>query len=174
MTDEHRLTFELSQAAALEVAALDSVVEKMYISKRSHEYIRRIMVQGLLLTKVLKKVGRGIPEIEQAIALSPNGGATQEFKFRLNVETTANEAKTPEEEIWETVSKISRRDHRKSFLRELFLHGYWFESLAERDLPVINQLIGAGAPVDDANVVELPQPPAKNSAKSKLGGLMPI
>jgi len=175
MADEHRLTFELFRVPGIETLALNSIIEKTSISKRSHEYVRRIMVQGLVLTKVLKKIDRSIPEIHRAIRADCSGERAEEFKFRLNVELNpAQSAITHEEEIWKVVSKISRRDERKNYLRDLFLHGYWFESLPERDETIINQFLAIENQADRGTVIEMPVPQAKNSAKSKLGGLMPI
>ncbi|MFA0809388.1 hypothetical protein [Microbulbifer epialgicus] len=173
MADEHRLTFELSYSGELEILALNSVVKKMSISKRSHEYIRRIMVLGLQFKKILNKVNHKIPEIQKAITGKEIHSKSREFKFRLNIEGESNLATTPEEEIWTAISKISKRDQRKQYLRELFLYGYWFESLAERDISVINQLIGGGMPITSANLGDIPNVLAENSAKTKLGGLMP-
>ncbi len=175
MTDEHRLTFELFRVPGLETTALDSIMEKLSISKRSHEYVRRIMVQGLVLTKILRKVDRSISEIQEAVNADCSGESSNEFKFRLNVELNSSQpVKTPEEEIWEAVSKISKRDERKHYLRDLFLHGYWFESLPGRDEKIIYQLFSKESEADSGTVIELPTPPAMNSAKSKLGGLMPL
>jgi hypothetical protein len=173
MADEHRLAFELGQASDIETAALKSVIEKLSVSKRSHEYIRRLMVQGLLLTKILERLGRTIPEIESAISTVPNRGTVQEFKFRLNVEATSEKFQTPDEEIWDSVSKISKRNVRKALLRKLFLHGFWFETLPARDLQTINIIFGVGAQIQSVIEVEPPKPPPKNSAKHKLGSLMP-
>ena len=173
MADEHRLAFELGQASEIEIAALESVIEKLSVSKRSHEYIRRLMVQGLLLTKILEKIGRSIPEIESAICTVPNKGTIQEFKFRLNVEVSSEKFQTPDEEIWDSVSKISKRNVRKGFLRKLFLHGYWFETLPERDLQTISIIFGSGSATQTDREPDQPKPPPKNSAKHKLGSLMP-
>lgn len=174
MTEEHRLTFDLRPATQLESLALAAVQEKAAISKRCHEYIRRLMVQGLILKKVLKRVDAAIAEVAEAVAAPSNTVAAQELKFRLNVEAPViGGEKTFEEEIWQTVSGISRREHRKGYLRDLFLHGYWFEILPQRELAVVRQLI-APAQMENANVAELTVPPVKNSAKSKLGGLMPL
>lgn len=173
MTDEHRLAFELGHASDIEIAALESVIEKLSVSKRSHEYIRRLMVQGLLVIKILDRIGRTIPEIESAICTMPRKGTVQEFKFRLNVEVSSEKSQSPDEEIWDSVSKISKRNIRKGYLRKLFLHGYWFETLPGRDLHTINIFFGAGEQIQIIREEESPKPPAKNSAKHKLGSLMP-
>jgi hypothetical protein len=175
MADEHRLTFALFRMPGLETTALDAIIDKLSISKRSHEYVRRIMVQGLVLTNILKKVDRSIAEIKNAVNADCSEELPHEFKFRLNVEINSSlPVKTPEEEIWKIVSKISKRDERKNYLRELFLHGYWFESLQEKDEKTINQLFAKENETVGVTVIELPTPPVMNSAKSKLGGLMPL
>jgi hypothetical protein len=175
MTDEHRLTFTLFRVPGLEATALDSIMERLSVSKRSHEYVRRIMVQGLVLTKILKKVDRTISEIQHAVTADCSGECPNEFKFRLNVELNSSQpVKTPEEEIWVAASKITKRDERKDYLRDLFLHGYWFESLPGRDENIINQLFAKENQAESVTVIELPTPPVINSAKSKLGGLMPL
>jgi hypothetical protein len=173
MSDEHRLAFELGRASDIEIAALESVIEKISVSKRSHEYIRRLMVQGLLVIKILDRIGRKIPEIESAICIEPHKGTVKEFKFRLNVEVTSDQAQSPDEEIWDSVSKISKRNIRKGFLRKLFLHGYWFETLPGRDLNTINIFFGAGEQSQIIREQESPKPSAKNSAKHKLRNLIP-
>jgi len=175
MTDEHRLTFDLFSVPGLETRALNSIKEKKAISKRSHEYVRRIMVLGLLFTKILDKAERNILEVQCAVAADCTGVKPVDFKFRLNVELNSHgSTKTREEEIWESVSKLRKRDERKKYFRYLFLHGYWFESLAERDSDTISQLFAKENVSGNGTVADLPSPRVNNSAKSKLGDLMPL
>ena len=171
MTVEHRLAFELYRVEGLESSALDSVIQKISISKRSHEYIRRIMVQGFLLDRILDKAGINIPDLKSAICANYSGSESEEFKFRLNIEPDV-ELITPEKEIWTTASKISKRGGRKGYLRDLFLHGFWFETLPSRDANIIKRVFSNSAE-DEIGLPVVPVVPKQNSAKSKLGGLMP-
>ena len=174
MTAEHRLTFELFRVPGIEARTLNAILEKINISKRSHEYIRRIMIQGLALTKILKRLNRNVLEVDRAISVDNSSIEPQEFKLRLNVEAINDQSiKSPEEEIWNIVSKISKRDERKKYLRVLCIHGFWFETLPEREINVINQLFAMDLIVERASE-ERPIPKAISSAKSKLGGLMPL
>lgn len=175
MTDEHRLTFELTRATELEAAAMNSIIEKTAISKRSHEYVRRVMVQGLILRKILKKTDKDISELITALSADISSYKLNEFKLRLNVDTyLSTKVKTPETEIWESISKISKRKKRKKFLRELFIYGFWLETLPDRDLAVISQLVSRKEDVNDNNIIGLSIPSTVDSTKSKLGGLMPL
>lgn len=173
MTVEHRLAFELYRVEGLEASALDSVVEKMSISKRSHEYIRRIMVQGYLLDQIFDKAGVTIPDLQSAKRNDCSGVQSEEFKFRLNIEEPSVELSTPEDEIWRAASKISKRGGRKNYLRHLFLCGFWFETLPSRDADIIKRVFSNGAEVD-AEPAPAPELPKANTAKNKLGGLMPL
>jgi len=172
MKNEHRLKFKLFRSTEYELVALNSIVEKMRVSKRSHEYIRRVMIQGFTLKDVVRKLGKTIPDVSNSISQDCSNVGFIEIKFRLNLEIdelTTDE--TPESRIWAEVSGISKRDIRKEYLRELFLYGHWFESLPLRSVDVIQNVFSNNAEVIELETLKQPLPKT-GLAKEKLGALM--
>lgn len=171
MSNEHRLAFTLYNASAFESEAIRCLFEKQSISKKGHEYCRRLVSLGVTVLDIFSKTGQSIEQVESAIK-AKNGGrcSTEEIMLRL----TFIESETfysPESKIWRKVLDLHRTTARKEYLRELFLYGYWFESLPSRNE---SEILNAFS-VSEKNIEPLPNEEKKtiSTTQSILGDLMP-
>lgn len=171
MITEHRLAFTLYHASDLESEAIRCLVEKQDVSKKSHEYCRRLISVGVTVLDVFSKIDHPIEQVESAIEAKNSGRcSSEEFVLRL----TFVESETfysPESEVRKNVVGLHRTAARKEYLRKLLLYGYWFETLPSRNKDEVINIF----PIKEINKEAIPLEvrETKSTTQTKLGGLMP-
>lgn len=165
---EHRYRFFLSDKSAIERSA------KSYLRShedanptRTAELIRRIMLQGHAMSRVVDEARSKIEEIERALECAVSSVNGSEYLVRLS----AGDILADQDGCWKIIKESSHKK-RNQYFRRMFLYGYWLESAAGREQSDLTDLVGS---LTNGNSIASPEPspPARPSAKSSLGSLMP-